>query len=204
MALQQGPPDFNGVGVGVKDLATAEAYIRRARGVESVVPYGISSGALRAGLLLGVQPGPTRWHADCCLPGTEVETMARPEQEGPITCLGGKGVRVVGEVHGVGTVVCAGEVEGNLHIEGMVQIPAEGAVRGDLRVWVADIAGTVQGDITTRRRLILRATAHVQGDVVTPELVVEAGAILQGQIRMTGEAAERASGAPPAAPALVS
>ncbi len=119
--------------------------------------------------------------------------MGRLEQAGSITCLGGKGVRVVGEVHGVGTVVCAGEVEGNLCIQGLVQIPPEGTVRGNLRVWAADIAGTVQGDVITRGRLTLRATARVQGDVVTPELVVEAGAILQGLIRMNGEVPEHSA-----------
>lgn len=119
--------------------------------------------------------------------------MLHPEQAGPITCLGGKEIRILADVAGVGTVVCAGEVEGDLHIEGLVQIPAEGTVRGDLRVWAADIAGTVQGDVTTRGRLTLRATARVQGDVVTPELVVEAGALLQGQIRMTGDAPDRSA-----------
>ena len=86
--------------------------------------------------------------------------MARPAQAASVTCLGGKGVRLVAQVHGMGTVVCAGEVEGNLDIEGLVQIHPGGAVRGDLRVWAADIAGTVQGDVTTSGRLTLRATAR--------------------------------------------
>jgi pimeloyl-ACP methyl ester carboxylesterase len=43
-------PDFYGVDVGAQDLAAAAAYIRRTRGVEALLLYGISSGALRAGL----------------------------------------------------------------------------------------------------------------------------------------------------------
>lgn len=129
--------------------------------------------------------------------------MARTGEEGTITCLGGKGVRVVGEVQGEGPVVCAGDVEGSIAVDGPVRIAPGAHVRGDLRVREADIAGSVDGDVTTRGRLTLRATARVQGDVVTPELVVEAGAILQGQVRTTREAPDLAAlGAPPTAAAL--
>jgi len=44
----------------------------------------------------------------------EGPTMARTGEEGTITCLGGKGVRFVGEVQGEGPVVCAGDVEGSI------------------------------------------------------------------------------------------
>ncbi len=49
--------DPYGVAVGAEDLAAAAAFIRRARGVESLLLYGISSGALRAGLFTMQHPG---------------------------------------------------------------------------------------------------------------------------------------------------
>jgi alpha-beta hydrolase superfamily lysophospholipase len=49
-------PDFYGVAVGAEDLTAAAAFIRRARGVESLLLYGISSGALRAGLFTMRRP----------------------------------------------------------------------------------------------------------------------------------------------------
>ncbi|MFQ5840250.1 MAG: polymer-forming cytoskeletal protein [Candidatus Methylomirabilales bacterium] len=110
--------------------------------------------------------------------------MVQQGAEGTITCLSGPGLRFVGEVEGTGTVVCAGAIEANLTVEGLVRITPDALVRGDLRVQAAEIAGTVEGAVTTRGRLTLKATGRVHGDVVTPELVVEAGALLQGQVRM--------------------
>ncbi|MBI2081263.1 MAG: alpha/beta fold hydrolase [candidate division NC10 bacterium] len=49
-------PDFYGVDVGAEDLTAAAAYIRKTRRVEALLLYGISSGALRAGLFTMHQP----------------------------------------------------------------------------------------------------------------------------------------------------
>lgn len=50
-------------------------------------------------------------------------------------------------------------------------------------VAVAKINGTVQGNIRASKELVLGRTASVTGEVSTPTLVVEAGALLNGNCR---------------------
>ncbi len=108
-----------------------------------------------------------------------------------------KGFRFVGDVRGTGTLVCEGEIEGTIEVDGLVQILADGKVRGCLKAREAEIAGTVEGDVTTQGRLILQATCRVAGDVLAAKLLVEPGAILQGEVSMVTEGTETALGPQP-------
>jgi cytoskeletal protein CcmA (bactofilin family) len=101
-----------------------------------------------------------------------------------------KGLRFVGDVLGAGDFVCDGEVEGRIEIDGLVQIDADGKVHGCIEATEADIAGVVDGDVAARVRLILRAPCRLKGDVVSPELLVEPGATILGQIHIAQQEAE--------------
>ncbi len=115
--------------------------------------------------------------------------MFEVREEVRITYLS-RGVRFVGDVHGIGTFVCDGEIEGKIEFDGIVQVTPIGKVRGGLRAKEAEVAGSVEGDILTGHRLTLRSTCRLQGGVVTPRLIVEPGAIFQGQIHMVPEGTE--------------
>jgi cytoskeletal protein CcmA (bactofilin family) len=52
-----------------------------------------------------------------------------------------------------------------------------------IEVAVAKINGTVEGDIRASKELILGCTAKVTGLVMSPELTVEAGALLNANCR---------------------
>jgi cytoskeletal protein CcmA (bactofilin family) len=52
-----------------------------------------------------------------------------------------------------------------------------------IKVAVAKINGTVEGDILASRELVLGRTANVKGQVTSPALVVEEGALLNGSCR---------------------
>lgn len=112
-----------------------------------------------------------------------------------ITYLG-KGICIIGDVYGTDTLVCEGEIRGKVEVDGLVQISPVGKVQGSLRAREAQIAGVVQGDIATRERLKLQATCRVQGDVVAPKLVIERGALLDGQVRMPTEDAQATQESP--------
>lgn len=99
----------------------------------------------------------------------------------------GKGLRFVGDVRGAGDLVCEAQIEGTIELDGMVQIGPHGKVRGGIKAREADIAGCVEGDVVTRGRITLRASCTLKGDVTTGQLVVEPGAILQGQLHIEAE-----------------
>jgi cytoskeletal protein CcmA (bactofilin family) len=52
-----------------------------------------------------------------------------------------------------------------------------------IKVAVAKINGTVEGDILASKELVLGRTANVKGQVTSPALVVEEGAQLNGNCR---------------------
>ena len=52
-----------------------------------------------------------------------------------------------------------------------------------IEVAVAKINGTVEGDIRATKELVLGPTANVTGEVMSPELTVEAGALLNANCR---------------------
>jgi cytoskeletal protein CcmA (bactofilin family) len=52
-----------------------------------------------------------------------------------------------------------------------------------IKVAVAKINGTVEGDILASKQLVLGRTANVRGHLVSPALVVEEGAQLNGSCR---------------------
>ncbi len=52
-----------------------------------------------------------------------------------------------------------------------------------IKVAVAKINGTVEGDIRASKELVLGRTANVRGQVTSPALVVEEGAQLNGSCR---------------------
>ena len=52
-----------------------------------------------------------------------------------------------------------------------------------IEVKVAKINGTVEGDIRASKELVLGCTANVSGEVMSPELTVEEGALLNANCR---------------------
>ncbi|HYO91180.1 MAG TPA: polymer-forming cytoskeletal protein, partial [Pyrinomonadaceae bacterium] len=50
---------------------------------------------------------------------------------------------------------------------------------------VATINGTVNGDIIATERLEMGRAAHVKGNIQTPSLMIEQGAIFEGSCRMS-------------------
>jgi len=52
-----------------------------------------------------------------------------------------------------------------------------------IEVAIARINGSVQGDIHATKELVIGCTANVTGEVVSPELTVEAGALLNATCR---------------------
>ena len=68
--------------------------------------------------------------------------------------------------------------EGTLIVSNGAQV-----TKAVIRVAVAKINGTVEGDILASKELVLGRTANVRGHLVAPALVVEEGAQLNGICR---------------------
>ena len=87
-----------------------------------------------------------------------------------------------------------GSFEGRLETKGDLLIGQAAQVKATIVGERITVAGQVTGDIVALAGIKLAATARVNGDITTPRLMVEEGAVFQGQSRMLAKETERDSG----------
>ena len=96
-------------------------------------------------------------------------------------------VNFTGEVSFKSMLRIDGHFSGNVISQNGTLIVSTGAevTKAVINVAIAKINGTVEGNIRASQQLILGRTANVKGNVVSPALVVEEGAQLNGSCRRT-------------------
>jgi cytoskeletal protein CcmA (bactofilin family) len=100
----------------------------------------------------------------------------------------GRGIEVTGDISFSDRLQIEGKVTGTLTSEsGTLGIGETGQIEARVDVGVCVIYGTLQGDLIARARVEIRRTGRVDGDVITPMLLVEEGAVFNGSIRMSKE-----------------
>lgn len=94
-------------------------------------------------------------------------------------------VNFTGEVCFKSMLRIDGHFSGNVISQNGTLIVSTGArvTKAVIKVAVARINGTVEGDILASKELVLGRTANVTGKVAAPALVVEEGAQLNGSCR---------------------
>lgn len=106
--------------------------------------------------------------------------------EGRIT----RGVEVSGDVLFEDGLQVDGRITGKVVSEtGSLVIGQTGEVQADVDVGVCVIRGVLRGNVKAGSRVEIYKTARVQGDITSPVLLVEEGALLSGGITMAEEAA---------------
>ncbi len=95
-----------------------------------------------------------------------------------------KDSRIKGELTGTAGVRIEGQVEGNVTVDGPVEV-AEGAkVHGEVKGRTVRVSGEVVGNIHALQLIELLGPGSVKGDLHTPSLHVVEGAHLEGQVHM--------------------
>ena len=111
-----------------------------------------------------------------------------------VNTLVGRGSHFEGKMTFEGTVRIDGTFDGEI-VSTDTLIIGEGAeVRAEMEVSTLVIYGIVYGNVRASTAVELRAPAHLVGNLITPSLVVERGALFDGNCRMTA-AVEDADGA---------
>ena len=125
---------------------------------------------------------------------TESESLARDIKEGTLTGFVGNGTTLTGEANFKGMLRVDGGLSGRVSsADGTLIVSTNGRVDANVEVAVAQIFGTVNGDITASKRIEMGRVAKVTGNIETPALVIENGAVFEGSCRMVQvkEAAEK-------------
>ena len=96
----------------------------------------------------------------------------------------GAGTVVTGDVQSKGDIRVDRSLKGSLNTSGKVVLGKEGVIEGDVLCNSADISGTIKAKITVSQLLSLKATAKLNGDIITNKLSIEPGASFSGSCSM--------------------
>ena len=84
-----------------------------------------------------------------------------------------------------------GSFEGRLDTKGSLIIGENASVQADINGEEIVVGGKITGNITAQKSLQLLSRAHVVGDITSPVLSIEAGAVIQGKCQMIGRYADQ-------------
>ena len=116
---------------------------------------------------------------------TESETIAREIKDGTLSGFVGSGTVITGESTFKSMLRVDGRFSGRIaSSSGTLIVGAGGQVDANIEVSVATIHGVVNGDIIAGQRIELGRAAKLNGNIQTPSLVIEQGAVFEGSCKM--------------------
>lgn len=105
-----------------------------------------------------------------------------------------QGTKMVGDVTSQGDLRIDGIIEGNIKTSGKVVVGKSGLIKGTLNGTDAYFEGKFSGKLALSGTLTLKASAHIEGEVVAGKLAVEPGATFNVTCVMKGTVKEMNNG----------
>ncbi len=140
---------------------------------------------------LGAVPGPGASRPGLLAGGRPARDPAERR-----TLVVGRGISVQGTVQDAERLVVEGTVEATMIQATELSVAPGGMFKGEVEVEDAEIAGTIDGTLTAKGSLIVRATGKVLGTAKCRRLQVEDGGQITGRIEMLMSEAVRATAEP--------
>ena len=111
-----------------------------------------------------------------------VKEVLRPPEQGLVVSLH-KGSLITGQLTFQGPAMIDGNVEGEIHCHGKLIIGEKADVRAKISGQIITIQGHVEGNVTAEE-VELTAPAQLCGNVVTRRLIINEGAVFDGDCSM--------------------
>jgi cytoskeletal protein CcmA (bactofilin family) len=125
---------------------------------------------------------------------TESESIAREIKDGTLSGFVGSGTSITGDATFKAMLRVDGRFSGRItSSSGTLVVGSGGQVDANIEVAVCTIQGTVNGDVIATQRIELGRAARLSGNLQTPSLIIEQGAVFEGTSKMMEQksAAER-------------
>jgi cytoskeletal protein CcmA (bactofilin family) len=106
---------------------------------------------------------------------------------GALTAFIDQGSSFEGKLSFKDTVRIDGHFAGQISSENTLVVGETGVIEANVRSQTVIISGTVAGDISAAAKVIIHKTGRVDGNVETPSLIMEDGALINGQLKMSGK-----------------
>lgn len=115
-----------------------------------------------------------------------------------------EGTEIEGKFSFSGTATVNGRLRGEIISNDALIVGEKGVINASIHAGVVHISGEVVGDVNASERLELHGHCRVYGDVESPVVIIEEGALLEGQCRMghnrSAEVSQQASRDPSVVP----
>ena len=97
----------------------------------------------------------------------------------------GATIHIKGDVTGDEDLIIHGHVEGQINLkEHDVIIGPKGSVQANIHARQIVVEGELKGDLNGEEKVVIRKTGNVLGNVVSPRVTLEDGAMFKGSIEM--------------------
>ncbi|MDH3211280.1 MAG: polymer-forming cytoskeletal protein [Myxococcales bacterium] len=113
---------------------------------------------------------------------------------GGLTAFIDQGSDFEGKLSFKDTVRIDGRFRGEISSENTLIVGESGEIQATIRSNTVVMSGTLEGDIVASHKVVLHKTARVTGNIETPSLMMEEGAILNGQVKMEVPGTRSAAG----------
>jgi cytoskeletal protein CcmA (bactofilin family) len=117
--------------------------------------------------------------------------MLQKKEELPIKAYLGSDALFKGTLSFEGTVRIDGRFEGTVETKDTLVIGETGDMQADIDVGILVCKGKLKGTVVASQKIEMHPASKVTGNVKTPAVSIELGAVLDGQLNMTGRESEK-------------
>ncbi|HEY3446003.1 MAG TPA: polymer-forming cytoskeletal protein [Myxococcales bacterium] len=110
--------------------------------------------------------------------------LATTDQEGALSVRLDRACALEGTLTFQGEGRIAGRFTGKIISQGSLWLEQGAVVKAEIQVATVVVLGEVEGNIKATASVELKPGARVRGDIETPVLVIERGAVLEGKCHM--------------------
>src|SRR5215467_2135114 len=97
----------------------------------------------------------------------------------------GEGTEITGEVRFSEIMRVDSHISGTIVSDsGSLLIMEKGCVKATVQVGVCEVGGIIEGTITAKNSVKIHSTGRVYGDIYTPALIIDHGAVFDGKCHM--------------------
>jgi cytoskeletal protein CcmA (bactofilin family) len=114
-------------------------------------------------------------------------------KDGGVTILTA-GCHFSGKLYCKGATRIGGTIDGEIIAEGLLIVEEDAVINAQVKAEEVVVHGRVEGNLTVQKKIEMCATADVQADITTPNLVVQEGALYNGRTNMKRAAASGEAG----------
>ena len=117
--------------------------------------------------------------------------MLQKNEELPIKAYLGSDALFKGALSFEGTVRIDGKFEGQVDTNDTLVIGETGDMKADITVGTLVCKGQLHGEVVATKKIEMHPASKITGNIRTPALSIELGAVLDGHLNMTEKESEK-------------